>query len=752
MPDNINQFLNNNQRKSNQNPKFVDSSPTSSVFRRLEYNFTPSDPSILELSDDVKEHLARMPKLLRDWQAEDMRTGTVNRLNYYKNPVGDISKSIQNTTGAIKDAIPISEGFDFESGTTIRAFLVPELQPIYDEAEIVFAECQKFIDHTDRLSNVVEIKPDVSELPHYEQAMAVGRQLLYIVYQTDSIQNNSPILGTFTSLFIVDELSENNDVITPYPALIANSIVVTTSGVGGDGGETTTYSTSLTSEQIETIVNDLKATRALTETRRRHDEKFWRNAQTIVDEYQQLKSMSGGETQQKLIDNYVGTDELLEKLTIKDVPVEPTYNINMAFDGTITFTPRLANTNTIVIPTIVVRTVPIDGAIDYYEELPLTGNIVGDNYYVTSTGETWRWNGSSWILISKQDPVSPTLSLDDYIDFYSNNSLNVAFSGYQLRLTPAAIKFDTDNGIWSPNATIQILNTGTKEYIYPVVSVSNFLNAEIRYTFNPESTGNVLGVGNTVTFNVSARSLSEGNTTDYGVITIVPGLRIQTKLVSQEASFGVLLPSEISYNIASANSRAPINVQSGPYPILSPSSEAPDLWTWKNLSVDPVTISSLENITEANSANDMTITFYQANTPNTLNVNDSVLWYANVTPFIEFPNTQTFLISTTDGQQRIMKLGIDPGNVDDSNLYNEVVNSNPDIVVTNSAFDLRIFGGKPNTLVTVSGPTSSAIRLLPANGNLIIANNIIEANGSYTYVFDFNGTNHRRTLTKAIFT
>jgi hypothetical protein len=99
-----------------------------------------------------------------------------------------------------------------------------------------------------------------------------------------------------------------------------------------------------------------------------------------------------------------------------------------------------------------------------------------------------------------------------------------------------------------------------------------------------------------------------------------------------------------------------------------------------------------------------------------------------------------------------MKLGIDPGNVDDSNLYNEVVNSNPDIVVTNSAFDLRIFGGKPNTLVTVSGPTDSVIRVLPANGNLIIANNIIEANGTYTYVFDFNGTNHRRTLTKAIFT
>jgi hypothetical protein len=98
-----------------------------------------------------------------------------------------------------------------------------------------------------------------------------------------------------------------------------------------------------------------------------------------------------------------------------------------------------------------------------------------------------------------------------------------------------------------------------------------------------------------------------------------------------------------------------------------------------------------------------------------------------------------------------MKIGIDRGNVDDSNLYNEIINSNPSIVVTNSAFSLRVFGAKPNTLVTISGPTTTNVLSIPANGNVVLANNVITANGTYTWIFDFAGTSHRRTITRAIF-
>ena len=147
----------------------------------------------------------------------------------------------------------------------------------------------------------------------------------------------------------------------------------------------------------------------------------------------------------------------------------------------------------------------------------------------------------------------------------------------------------------------------------------------------------------------------------------------------------------------------------------------------------------------------MTISFYQATTPNTINVNGSVLWYANVNAHVEFPNTAIYRVSTIDGQERILTIGIDPGNVDDSNLYNEIINTNPDIVVTNNFFSIRVYGGKANTIVNYSGPNISGSRLLTANGTTIVANNRITSNGTYTYVFDFVGTGHRRTITKAIF-
>lgn len=748
MADDINRFLSKNQRKPNQNPKFLDSSPTSSVFGRLGYNFTPSDPSILELSPGAKDHLARMPKLIRDWQAEDMRTGTVSRANYYQNPIANAARSLQNVLEAIKSSIPTSQIYDSEyNASPFTVIAIPELAPIYESATIASAELNKFIDHTDRLSNVVEIKPDTAELPHYEQAMAIGRQLLYIVYQTDNIQNNAPILGSFTSIFIGPELNEFISTLSPYPSLISESITVVINYEAGS-----TYTTNLSPTQIAQITSDIKEVKYVAETRRMHDEAFWKKAQVITDEYQQLKSMTGGETQKKLINDYIGTDELNAKLEIKDIPVPPRYNVSVSWDGTIRYNANNPEDDSFVIPSVVVRTQPITGTVTYYEELPMTGNVVGDTYYVTSTGETWRWNGSSWVLISKQDPVSPTLTLDEYIDYYSNNSLNVAFSGFQLRMTPAALKFETNNGVWSSNATIEITNTGTKDFIYSGVSVSNFLSSEVRYSFSPASTSNTIGVGNTVSFTVAARSLTEANTVDYGVITIVPGLRIRTKLTSTGASYGLLSPAEISYNVGSPTQRLPINVSSGPYPILSPNSQDPDLWTWRNLSGNSVTISSITNVTQPSDADDMFITFYQADTPNTLNTNDSVLWYANVIPLIEFPNVQSYIVSTTDGQQRLLKIGIDPGNVDDGSLYNEVVNTEPNIIVTNNVFDLRVFGGKPNTLVTISGPQNSSVRLIPANGNIVLANNIIQANGTYTWVFDFNGTNHRRTITKAIFT
>jgi len=83
-------------------------------------------------------------------------------------------------------------------------------------------------------------------------------------------------------------------------------------------------------------------------------------------------------------------------------------------------------------------------------------------------------------------------------------------------------------------------------------------------------------------------------------------------------------------------------------------------------------------------------------------------------------------------------------------VYNEIVNSNPDIVTTSAPFIIRAFGGKANTRYTYSGPNISGFGFIGSNGYATIANTSITSNGSYTYTMNFEGTNHRRTLTKVI--
>lgn len=803
MADSFEKFLSKNQPKTNQNQKFVDSSPVASVFSRLGFDFVPSDPAILELSPGVKKHLEQTPKLIKDWQAEDMRNGTASRESYYKNPVFNVSKSLQNSLQKIKDSIPVIVSIDYGSGqiggTEMVTFLIPEFSEIYEQSNIAISQLEQFINHTNRLSNVVDITPETSELPHYQQAMAVGRQLMYVVYQTDNIQNNAPILGTFTSLFVGTELVDYNEIIETYPSQIKNSITITI----GEGGEV--YTTNLTSTQIDTIVNNIKVVKNLVEKRRKHDENFWNKAQIILDEYQMLKSMNDGEFQKTILNGYVGTEDLKEKLVVKDVPVEPSYNVKVQYDGTIIYEPRKPDVNAISYPEFVDRTVATENTVDYFDELPepvltngivdtfnslpkdsdiqdtyyisdtsrtyrwngldwyqIESHVIGDTTYITTTGQTYRWNGKEWVLISEEVPKSPVIALDDYIQIYSSNSINISFDGYSFNLSVGAFSLQSNNGLWSANADVVIYNTGTKDYSFTGISVTSFLNTEVRYSMNLvnsntifyNSDPNIFGTvnaGESVIVTVSARNLLNANTVDYGRVTVVPGIELPVKVVSNVAQYGVLLPSAVTQNVGSSDARLLINQVNGPYRLLAPDSADPDFWTWRNDSNDSVTIASVTDITPNTHNTDMTIQLYQANTPNTLNVNDSVLWYANVTPHVEFPNTFIYKVTTSDGQERLLTIGIDPGNVDDSNLYNEIVNTNPDIVVTNNSFAIRVFGGKPNTFVTLSGPNVSTTKLIDSNGFSLVANTSITSNGTYTYVLNFAGTGHIRTITKAIF-
>jgi hypothetical protein len=818
MASDLQKLLENKQLKTNQNKKFPDSNQNASVFKRLQYNFTPDDPSILNVSKDVLDNLKKTPKQLKDWQADDMANNVVSRGKYFTNSVGGLLSAIQNSIAYIGIHSDLAI-WRQDGNVWQKTFPLRILKNAADALSVVVG---LQILHTMRLSNLVEINPETAELPHYEQVIPVCRQLAYIVYQTDDIQDNRPVVGCFTSLFIKNYYSFVASQMDRIEKLVKESLYMTIIDNPDYIDEENTpdvpptieaWSTYLTDEQIRLEVDFIEGRSAanrvplkdpITE-RRLHDERYWTNTKKILQEYQFLRSLNDGEFQQTMLTKVVGTEELKQRLKIKDVPVEPAYTVILNYDGSIQYIPRAPNTNTISYPSFNLRTEPIEREVDYvndlpepleitgilqkYEDLPkdakigdtyyildlfktyrwnglswyeIEGHLTGDEVYITTTGEIYVWNGTSWGLKSLNIANSQITLLDDYINQFVANSTNVVFGNNTFNLSNGAFITETVNGIWSPNSVTTICNLGNTDYILTGLTLEGVENTELYFRIEFLGTNTViessdtsilerLPAGNCMTITIITKPFSEGNTTDTGTIVVQPGIEIPIKVIGNTSSFGVLLPNAVSQQIGSVDSKLAINTVNGPYELLDPNSTEFDRWTWRNDSGNSVTISSITDITPVESSSDMLIEFYQATTPNTLNASTSVLWYANVTPYIEFPNTFTYIVETTDGQERLLSLTVPRGAVDDNTLFDEIINTNPDIVVTNNAFDIRIYGGKPNTNVSLSGPNISTTRTLNANGFVLIANNTITSNGTYTYLADFVGTGHRRTITKAIF-
>ena len=805
-PPSLSKFLTDNIQDTNQNRKFPTSSPTASVLGRLGYDFTPSDPTTLELSSSAKKHLQSMPRMLKDWQAEDLRNGNVG--GYLKNPVADVVNSINGILQQIQAAI-------FVQSTT---YATP-LEEVYNQATFALEEGTKFLSHTNRVSGVTKPTADTADYPHLNQVLGIGRTLLYICNQVDGITNNSPVLGSMTSILIEDELVTNKNNIVDYPELIANSI--TTFVDNSENGFSISASSNLSASQIQEITTNLRNIKVLFSKRRTHDENFWTKSRQIVDEFQTLDQLnSGGEVQNFLFNNYVGTDKLKEGLSTPDNPPEFEKQIIVSDMGH--YTVYNKTTGEIV-----------ESDQDLVDQL-LNAELADDLIKtVFDQGTPPKPNTTT-----AQTSTSQIATLDQYIENYNANVLSVTVGTNTLNVNTGAIIFRTFNGVWSGTRIIQVTNVNDNVYYYSnAETVSNFLNSEVEvevqdstkrrsiasvtvantgtgysnglivitgggtdnipatiianvnsisgaivtlniqsagaYTSVPTLSASSLGgsdanliavlsvptnsIANGESFNVSVqfRSLTSGNTVDYGLITIDPGIGIRVKGYSNVSTEGILLPGSITQNVGNATNRLLINEFNGPYEILDAEATGLEKWTFRNLSANSLNIVSVIETTNSLSTNGnthMNVQLYQASTPNVLNVNDSVLWYANVKPLIEFPNVSTFLITTEQGQQRTITIGIDRGNVDDSNLYNEVVNSNPDIIVTSALFDIRVFGGKANTRYTYSGPNISGSGTIGSNGYAKIANTSITNIGSYTYVVDFEGTSHRRTLTKVITT
>ena len=177
-------------------------------------------------------------------------------------------------------------------------------------------QMEEFLAHTYRISGVVPITANVNaaDKPHLEQAMQVGRSLMYLIYQTDGREDNAPMLGSFTSLLVANTINDYANLIVTYANTINASVSESIGGTPPDNLYTIRTS-NLTFTTVNTIATVANTLITILRDRRVHDETFYTNACQLVNDAKTIRRYSTlGASEDSLIQNLVGSDKLKTRL------------------------------------------------------------------------------------------------------------------------------------------------------------------------------------------------------------------------------------------------------------------------------------------------------------------------------------------------------------------------------------------------------------------------------------------------------
>lgn len=273
---------------------------------------------IIEFSDKVIKQLNSMPRLLTDWQYEDMRNNEVG--GYFKNPVANVTQHIRNTCNTLVTLLSANTHTNTNavSGTTGDiTLLFTNIDTL--SSNIGGYNGGEFISHTNRISGVTPLSQspsvsgrDTALLPHYETAMATGQTVMYLVYQSDGVQNNSPIMNSFQSILLETDLESLNTNVSSYYTTISNSITIT-----GLGTELSPYvrQSNLSLSVVQSMSNNIVSIDTTLADSRNSDEQNFTASRQICDDFNTLRTFNNmGATANNLIQNYIGSDKLLTRL------------------------------------------------------------------------------------------------------------------------------------------------------------------------------------------------------------------------------------------------------------------------------------------------------------------------------------------------------------------------------------------------------------------------------------------------------
>jgi len=262
-----------------------------SVFALLNYSFDDAKyGNSIYLTDQAKKYLELAPKEIEPWQQNDIADGVVSRSRYYVNPAANVCSTLlanANIIFASANSDPANTFTQIGAGNAAMNLANTTL--------LFITEIIAFKSHTDNISGLTIATSSSKTVPHYDSVISMGQEMLILTNTTDSISNTTPMLGNFTSLFIGDDLANNNLIIH------TDRLAMDAANVGGIS--------SLTANQINTIITHVQTANTLVSTRRLHDWNFYEKSYQILSDFYFVKNFTSmGNTSTYLVNNLIGTD------------------------------------------------------------------------------------------------------------------------------------------------------------------------------------------------------------------------------------------------------------------------------------------------------------------------------------------------------------------------------------------------------------------------------------------------------------
>lgn len=296
-----------------------------SIFSRLQFDY--SGTGVYELSSNVTSMMNTMPKLLEDWQVQDMGNNDVG--GYNKNPVYTSTQNIRSKCNSLVILLSGSSAnvdgniivTEAVSGTT-NAITGLFNSINSTSSNIGGTNGQVFTEHTNRISGVTSIQDsivdgaDKSHLPHYAIAMGTGQLITYLTYQSDNVSNSAAISGSFTSMFINDTLEDLYLTISTYEQTVNSSITISSTS-DGNGNVTIARVSNLSFDTVNSMSNVISTIDTTMAYRRVHDERFYTTSKQLAEEYGELRMYSKssmGATANNFLQNFNGSDKLLTRI------------------------------------------------------------------------------------------------------------------------------------------------------------------------------------------------------------------------------------------------------------------------------------------------------------------------------------------------------------------------------------------------------------------------------------------------------